>query len=361
MGLKHGGRTYNSRYNDKGSYPLRVGKEWNENYAENSFHLIMIKFYFNLLQNCAQGDRTVEVYTVEFHRLLSRNNLHETESQQVTRYISGLRLEIQDRISLVPVYTLDDAYNLAIRAESQLAKSTRGNSISTRYKNVSSFGQASQRAESSYHVAKGSALDKRKQTASTSVPVNKQSNPYAQPVSGKCFKCGVLGHRSSDCRAAEGKVNLTSRENESDEEAPSERSIDEEIETEVCYPPQDDIEKEYAAKSFVVRRIMLAPKVSEPSQQHNLFQTRCVIHQKIFDVIIDSGSTENIVSRDIIQRLKLTTEKHLNPYKIGWIKSVGDIKVTERCKIPFAIGKYKDEIMCDIVDIDACHLLLGRP
>ncbi|PWA68983.1 hypothetical protein CTI12_AA301370 [Artemisia annua] len=77
---------------------------------------------FNLLQNCLQGKRSVEVYTAEFHRLSSRNDLSETESQQVTRYINGLSPEIQDRISLVPVYTLDDAYNLAIRAKNQLAK-----------------------------------------------------------------------------------------------------------------------------------------------------------------------------------------------------------------------------------------------
>ena len=62
-----------------------------------------------------------------------------------------------------------------------------------------------------------------------------------------------------------------------------------------------------------------------------------------------------------MQRLRLPTEKHPNPYKVGWIKSVGDIKVTERCKIPFTIGKYKDEIMFDIADMDACHILLGRP
>jgi hypothetical protein len=27
----------------------------------------------------------------------------------------------------------------------------------------------------------------------------------------------------------------------------------------------------------------------------------------------------------------------------------------------FAIGKYSDEVMCDVVPIHASHLLLGRP
>ena len=32
----------------------------------------------------------------------------------------------------------------------------------------------------------------------------------------------------------------------------------------------------------------------------------------------------------------------------------------ERCKVPFAIGKYFYEVMCDIVDINACQVLLDH-
>lgn len=46
---------------------------------------------------------------------------------------------------------------------------------------------------------------------------------------------------------------------------------------------------------------------------------------------------------------------------IGWIKEVGGIHVDERCRVPFSIGKYSDEVYCDIVDMDACHILFGRP
>ena len=31
------------------------------------------------------------------------------------------------------------------------------------------------------------------------------------------------------------------------------------------------------------------------------------------------------------------------------------------CKVPLSIGRYyKDEIICDVVDMDTCHILLGR-
>ena len=180
-------------------------------------------------------------------------------------------------------------------------------------------------------------------------------------VSVSTFKCGLPGHRSSDCRATGGKVNLTLKDDEFDNGEETDNK-DEDDDVEICHPEGGDYAtKEYSAHSFVIQRILLASKVTDSSQRHNLFKTRCIIFQKIFDVIIDNGSTENIVSRDIVQRLRLPTEKHPNPYKVGWIKSVGDIKVTERCKIPFMIGKYKDEIMFDIADMDVCHILLGRP
>ena len=38
------------------------------------------------------------------------------------------------------------------------------------------------------------------------------------------------------------------------------------------------------------------------------------------------------------------------------------MKVDKRVRVPFSIGKkYKDEIWCDVVEMDVCHLLLGRP
>ena len=38
------------------------------------------------------------------------------------------------------------------------------------------------------------------------------------------------------------------------------------------------------------------------------------------------------------------------------------MKVTKRYLVSFSVGiKFKDQIWCDIVPMDACHLLLGRP
>lgn len=39
-----------------------------------------------------------------------------------------------------------------------------------------------------------------------------------------------------------------------------------------------------------------------------------------------------------------------------------EVNVHKRCLIQFSIGKiYSDEVLCDVIPMDACHLLLGRP
>jgi len=35
--------------------------------------------------------------------------------------------------------------------------------------------------------------------------------------------------------------------------------------------------------------------------------------------------------------------------------------VDEQCEVEFHIGRYKDKVNCDIMPMDVCHILLGRP
>ena len=146
-------------------------------------------------------------------------------------------------------------------------------------------------------------------------------------------------------------MNVAEREEESKNEECFIRPKD------VLDEEEDDQEEAY---SYVVRRLMLTtPKKSEDTQRHNIFRTRCRINQYVVNVIIDDGSSENIISRDIVSRIKLTPHKHPTPYKIGWIKAVGEVRVNEQCEVPISMGKYKDTVLFDIVDMDVCHIYFG--
>ena len=35
--------------------------------------------------------------------------------------------------------------------------------------------------------------------------------------------------------------------------------------------------------------------------------------------------------------------------------------VNQQVKVKLSIGKYKDKVLCDVVPMEACHILLGRP
>ena len=61
-------------------------------------------------------------------------------------------------------------------------------------------------------------------------------------------------------------------------------------------------------------------------------------------------------------KLGLKTERHPKPYDIRWLQDGGGMEITKRCLVHFSIGNiYNDEIWCDAMKMDACHLLLGRP
>lgn len=68
---------------------------------------------------------------------------------------------------------------------------------------------------------------------------------------------------------------------------------------------------------------------NEPKHRRALFRVRCKILGKVFKVIVDSGSADNIISEEATKKLKLTRIPHTNPYKVTWLNHEQSVLVNE--------------------------------
>jgi hypothetical protein len=121
-----------------------------------------------------------------------------------------------------------------------------------------------------------------------------------------------------------------------------------------------DVEGE---RSLMMRKFFLMPEkeVENPVQRNSLFRTACKTKDRVCKVIVDSGSIENLISTEMVENMELETIEHPSPYRVSWLQKGHQVNVTKQCLVEFKIGGYKDEILCDVIPMDVCHLLLGRP
>jgi len=101
--------------------------------------------------------------------------------------------------------------------------------------------------------------------------------------------------------------------------------------------------------------------VNIETQRENIFHTRCKVFENICSLIVDSGSYCNCCSVRMVEKLNLQVVPHPKPYKLQWINEDGELTVDKQVKVEFSVGNYKDNVLCDVVPMEACHILLGRP
>jgi hypothetical protein len=122
-------------------------------------------------------------------------------------------------------------------------------------------------------------------------------------------------------------------------------------------------EAKEGGRNLMMRKIILKPEKEpeEPAQWTSLFRTSCKMKDRVCKVIIDSGITDNILSTEMVEKLEMKTTAHPRPYKVSWRQKGHQVMVSQQCQVGFKIGGYKDEIFCDVIPMDVCHILLGRP
>nr|KYP60032.1 Retrovirus-related Pol polyprotein from transposon 297 family [Cajanus cajan] len=117
----------------------------------------------------------------------------------------------------------------------------------------------------------------------------------------------------------------------------------------------------YEGELLMIRRLLNNQPSGTLSQRENIFHTRCNVSNKTCSLIVDSGSWCNYCSTRLVEKLCLTTMPHHKPYQLHWVNKDRDIVVDQQVKVKFSIGNYEDHVLCDVVPMEACHILLGRP
>ncbi|XP_019096023.1 PREDICTED: uncharacterized protein LOC104779116 [Camelina sativa] len=296
------------------------------------------------LRRLTQGSRSVEDYYQEMEILLIRADVVEDREATMARFMSGLNRDVQDRLEMEHYVELEEMLHKAILVEKQLKRKS-----STRI----TYGAGSSNPKTSYQKEEKSvALPKSeaKPIVANQVIKDKAEATRTRARDVTCFKCHGRGHYAHECSNRRTMILYENGEIESENE-------------EVVSDSLEELEENPAKGKILVARRSLSVQsaIVEHEQRENLFHTRCHVRDKICCLIIDGGSCTNVASETMVKKLRLTTEKHPKPYKLQWLNDDGEMKVSIQVKIPIVIGKYEDEVLCDVLPMEASHILLGRP
>ena len=64
---------------------------------------------------------SVKEYTEEFYNINIRAGHRESNDEKVSRYMNGLQYDIQDEMSMITIQIVEDAYQMALKAEEKLS------------------------------------------------------------------------------------------------------------------------------------------------------------------------------------------------------------------------------------------------
>jgi hypothetical protein len=298
---------------------------------------------------------SVKEYTEEFYKLNIRAGHCESDDEKVSRYMNGLIYDIQDEMSMMTIRIVEDAYQMALKAEEKLSQKQgqrgrgksqpRGKTIvqDRNHKPKEEWKKPQPQTERGGSSQRGKYAEQRGQYADNNTFPRTGGRGRGRGGVIKCFTCRKNGHKSYECpdKKKEGGETHIAEAQKWNVEA-------------------EDVEAE---RSLVTRKVLLTPKkeAENPVQRNSLFWTACKTKDRVCKVIMDSGSTYNLISTKMIEKLELETIEHPSPYRVSWLQKRHQANVTKQCLVEFKIGGYNDKILCDVIPMDVCHLLLGRP
>ncbi|KAG7559385.1 Retrotransposon gag domain [Arabidopsis thaliana x Arabidopsis arenosa] len=302
----------------------------------------------NRLRNLVQGSRSVEEYYKEMETLMLRADIQEDEEAKMSRFMGGLNRDIIDRVEVQHYMELEELLHKAIMFEKQLKRRSSKPSFGSGKPSFSSGKPSYQKDERSGFQRDYKPFVKPKVEDQDQKGKGKAVETRTRDI--KCFKCHGHGHYASECSNKRIMILKETGEIESADEQQEENSSSEDCEA----PSKGEL-------LVAMKALSVIAKTDEQEQRENLFHSRCIVNDKVCSLIIDGGSCTNVASETMVEKLGLKVMKHPKPYKLQWLNEDGEMSVNRQVKVPLSIGKYEDEILCDILPMDASHILLGRP
>ena len=301
-----------------------------------------------------QGKMSVVEYIVEFEKLSLMGDIEEVEEQKMSRFLRGLNSNIANVVDLYPYAELETLCGLCLKLKNQGKKFVGGSSLD------SAKPRSWAKPEPTTHRHIGSSSSSSAPRPAVPSPAKETKETSLSKV--RCFKCQGFGHFQNACpnkRVVTLREALDCREELLEEER-LECIFTHELESE-----EEEEEEAYEAPIYdtaLVLRALQTQVVSVDSDQRDqLFHTKCLVKDKWCSLIIDGGSCTNVASNEMVSKLGLVTTAHPKPYALHWLGDDKKVKVAKQVKLCLKMGTYEDEILCDVVPMDACHVLLGRP
>ncbi|XP_048493901.2 uncharacterized protein LOC125494388 [Beta vulgaris subsp. vulgaris] len=275
-------------------------------------------------------------------------DVREDEPQTLVRFLGGLESQIANVVELHTYSTLEELVLLAHKVERQQKAKGKG-----KWEPSRTFTKTTP-----YTKPNPTTQKPTQPTASIPKTNPKTDTPLAlNKAPRRCYRCQGLGHIASECpnKKIVSLAEYEALEVECEEQREEEESGEEYEAGRVIGPDEGEC--------LVVRRSLSSLPIHEDQlQREAIFHTRCTIEGKVCSLIIDGGSCTNVASQTLVTKLNLTTKPHPSPYIIQWLNQGKGLHVTSRVLLSFSIGRtYEEELWCDVIPLDACHVLLGRP